>query len=106
MASALHGLSHATLILQRGAGDTTGKDLALLIEELLQELGILVVDILNASLLEAAILFLLLIYRWGGKITDFALILCHDYASSAFCCLILRRFSAYCAAYFSILTVR
>ena len=67
----LHGLSHAALKLQRGAGDATGQDLALLVEELLQELGVLVVDVLDAELLAAALLILLRADGRSVDITDF-----------------------------------
>ncbi len=71
MACTLHGLCHAALELQRSAGDTAGKYLALLVEELLEEFGILVVDILDAASLKATILFLLNVNRQRGEITDF-----------------------------------
>lgn len=58
MAGTLHGLSHTTLKLQRSTGDATGKDLALLVKELFEEFGILVVDVLDAATLETAIFLL------------------------------------------------
>ena len=57
--------------IMEGNGDAARQDLALLVEELLQELGVLVVDILNATLLETAVLLLLRINRRSGQITDF-----------------------------------
>ena len=49
MTGTLNGLSHATLELQRSTGDATGQDSTLLVEELLQEFGILVVDVLDTA---------------------------------------------------------
>ena len=69
--STLDGLSYAALELEAGAGDATWEDLALLVKETLEELGILVVDILDTALLEAAVLLLLAIYRKGGKVAYF-----------------------------------
>ena len=77
LAGALHGLSHAALILQRSTGDATGQNLTLLVQELLQELGIFVVDILDTALLETAILLLLRIDRRSSQITNFTLF-CHS----------------------------
>ncbi len=47
MTGTLNGLGHAALELQRSTGDAAGQDFALLVEELLQEFGILVVDALR-----------------------------------------------------------
>lgn len=71
MACTLYSLSHTALEFQRSACDATGKDLALLIQELLEEFGILVVDILDTASLEATIFFLFNIYRQGGQVADF-----------------------------------
>lgn len=71
MTGALYGLSHATLKLERSACDATGKELSLLVEELLEEFGVLVVDILDATSLKATIFFLLNVNRQRGEITDF-----------------------------------
>ena len=62
MACTFNGLCHTTLEFQRGAGDATGKDLALLVEEFLEEFGILVVDIFDAAAFETAVFFLLYVY--------------------------------------------
>ena len=59
MAGTLYGLSHATLEFQRGAGDAAGENLALLVEELLEEFRILVVDVFDSAAFEAAVFFLL-----------------------------------------------
>jgi hypothetical protein len=67
----LNSLSHATLILEGSASDAAGQNLTLLIEELLQEFGILVVDILDAALLETALLFLLRVNGRSVQIADF-----------------------------------
>ncbi len=59
MTGAFHGLGHAALVLQRSAGDAARQNLALLVEEFLEEFGIFVVNVLDAALLETAILLLL-----------------------------------------------
>jgi hypothetical protein len=69
--STLDGLSYTALELEAGAGDATWEDLALLVKETLEELGILVVDILDTALLEAAVLLLLAIYGQGSEVAYF-----------------------------------
>ena len=69
--STLDSLCDATLELEARAGDTAGEDLTLLVEETLEELRILVVDILDASLLEAAVLLLFTIYRQWCEVAYF-----------------------------------
>ncbi len=76
MTSTLHGFSDAALEFERSAGDAAGKDLALFVEELLEELGILIVDILDAAAFETAVFFLFGVYRQGSEVTDFA-VCCH-----------------------------
>ena len=62
MTSTLYGLSYLLLELLRSTGKTTGQNLTLLVEELLQELTVLIVYILDTELLKAAVLLLLNIY--------------------------------------------
>jgi len=69
--STLDGLSYTALELEAGTGDTAWEDLALLVKETLEELRILVVDILDASLLEAAVLLLFTIYRQRCEVAYF-----------------------------------
>ena len=69
--STLDGLSYAALELEARAGDTAGEDLTLLVEETLEEVRILVVDILDTALLEAAVLLLLAIYGQGSEVAYF-----------------------------------
>ena len=57
MAGTFNGLSHTALEFERSAGDAAGKDFALLVEELLEEFGVLVVDILDAATFETAVFF-------------------------------------------------
>ncbi len=71
MTRTLHGLGHTALEFQRSAGDATGKNLALLVEELLEEFGILVIDILDTASLETAIFLFLNVYRQGSEVADF-----------------------------------
>ena len=59
MAGTLNCLSNSSLELERCSGDTTGKYLTLLVEEFLQELGILVIDIFDTATFETAVFFLL-----------------------------------------------
>ena len=92
MTGTLNGLSDTTLELERSSGDTTGKDLALFVEELLEEFGILVVDVFDTASLETAIFFLLNVYRQGSEVADFRC-LCHD--------LVLLYFFSDCGCYFS-----
>ena len=77
MASFLNGLSNFALELQGSTGDTTGQNLALLVEELLEELRVFVIHVLDTGFLEAAVLFLLLIRLFRGQIANL-FILCHD----------------------------
>lgn len=58
MTSTLYCLCHTTLEFERSTGDTAGKYLALLVEELLEEFSVLVIDILDTGFFEAAIFFL------------------------------------------------
>lgn len=51
-----HGLGHFALEFQAGAGDAAGQQAALLVHELQQEVRVLIVHVLNAVLLEAAVL--------------------------------------------------
>ena len=95
MTGTLNGLSHTTLELQRSTGDTTGKDLALFVEELFEEFGILIVDVFDTASLETAIFFLLYIYRQGSEVADFRC-LCHD--------LVLLYFFSDCGCYFCAVT--
>ena len=52
MAGTLDGLGNLALVFGGSTGDATRQDLALLVDELQQEVGILVVDVLDAVLLE------------------------------------------------------
>ena len=71
MARSFDSLSDAALILKRGSRNAAGQDLALLVEELLQELGVLVIDVLDATFFEAAVFLFLSVYRGRGKVSDF-----------------------------------
>mgnify|MGYP003329442009 CR=1 FL=1 len=55
----LNSLRNFALVLQGGTGQTTRKDFALLVAEHEQVIRILVVDVLDASFGEAAVLFTL-----------------------------------------------
>ena len=94
MASTLDSLSYTTLELEAIACDTTWEDLTLIVEELLKELGVLVVHILDASLLKAAVLLLLyLSWEWSAIATSSCS--CHDL-------LLCYRVTFQCAALLSI----
>ena len=71
VAGAFNGLGHATLELQRGTGDTAGKDLSLLVEEFLEEFGVLVINVVDAETFETAVFFLLYVYRHWSEVADF-----------------------------------
>ena len=71
MAGTLNGLSDTALILERSASDAAGQNLTLLVEELLQEFGILVVNVLDTALLETAVLLLLDVDSGSGLVADF-----------------------------------
>ena len=71
VAGTFNGLSDTALEFERCAGDAAGKDFALLVEEFLEEFRILIVDVFDAEAFEAAVFFLFVIYRQGGKIADF-----------------------------------
>ena len=60
VAGPFDGGGHFALILQGIAGNPAGKDLALFVDELDQEIGVLVVDVFDAVALEAAVFFALL----------------------------------------------
>ena len=79
MAGTLDGLGDLALIFAGSAGDAARQDLALLVDELLQEVGIFVVDVLDAVLLEAAVFLSLGIDCYGSQIFDVVVIvhLCH-----------------------------
>ena len=87
MARTLHGLGDLLLELLRSTRQAAGKDLTLLVEELL-----------DAELLETAVLFLLDVYRYGIQVTDFRLcfvVLCHGLLLllvRKFCTTLLRIF--------------
>ena len=77
MAGSLDGLGHFALVFRGSAGDAAGQDLTLLVDKLQQEVGIFVVDVLDAVLLEAAIFLSLGIDRDGSQILDVVVVLCH-----------------------------
>jgi len=51
-----HGLRHFALEFQAGAGDAAGQQAALLVHKLQQEVRVFVINVLDAVLLEAAVL--------------------------------------------------
>ncbi len=59
MTSALDGLRHFALVLQRGSSNAAGQNAALLIHKLQQEILVFIINVLDAVLLEAAVLLLL-----------------------------------------------
>ena len=73
VACTFHCLSDAALVFEGSAGDATGQDFALFVEELFEEFGIFVVNILDSALFEAAVFFLFGIYGGGSEIADFRL---------------------------------
>jgi hypothetical protein len=49
--------SHAALVLEAVAGDTAGQQLTLFVDELQQEIGIFVINVLDTEFAEAAVFF-------------------------------------------------
>jgi len=75
-----YGRSHFTLVLQRVARNAARQDFALLVDELEQEVAIFVIDVLDAKLAEAAILFALLANLRIAEELNIVLI-CHWFVS-------------------------
>jgi hypothetical protein len=74
LAGLFDGYGHLALELQGVTSDTAGQHLALLVEEFLQEFRILVIDILDAELLEAAVFFRAAIHAGGAQVLDIVLL--------------------------------
>ena len=70
-------LGNLPLELEGSTGDAARQNLALLVEEPLEELSILVVNILDTCLLETAVFLLANLYCRRVQITDF-IVLCHS----------------------------
>ena len=83
MAGTLDSLGHFFLILVGSTGDAAGQNLALLIDELQQEVCILIVNILDAEFLETAIFLALGFNGNRGEVFDFGFV-SHD--SNVFKC--------------------
>lgn len=73
MAGPFDGLGQFPLVFYGRTGDAAGQNLALLVHKFQQEVRVLVIDVFNAQLFEAAIFFLFDIHRDGGEISDFAI---------------------------------
>lgn len=71
MACPLYRFGYLALIFQRVAGDTSWQDLALVIDKLYQEVGILVVNMLDSKFFETAVLFAELADVWVCQKLDF-----------------------------------
>ena len=66
MTGSLDSLCYTTLILQGSTCNATGQNLTLLIQEFLQEFGILIVNVLNTAFLETTVLFFFFTSTVGG----------------------------------------
>ena len=77
MACPLDCLSDFPLEFEGSSGDAARENLALLVEELLEEFSILVVYILDTGLFETAVFFLSHLYCRRIEIADFVF-LCHS----------------------------
>lgn len=75
MSCSFDSLGYFPLKLQAGAGKPSWKDLALLIDKLQQEVGIFIINILDAVLLEPAVFFAVL-----GSVYGFVY-QCHAFSS-------------------------
>lgn len=71
VACTLDSLSYTTLELKRSSGDAAGQNFALLVEEFFEEFRVFVINEVDAEAFEAAIFFLLDVYRHGGEVADF-----------------------------------
>ena len=78
--TALDSRCHFALVLQRVTSNTARQDFALLVDELQQEVAIFVIDVLDAKLAEAAILFALLANLRIAEELNIVLI-CHWFVS-------------------------
>ena len=76
MAGPFDGLGQFPLVFYGRTGDAAGQNLALLVHKFQQEVRVLVIDVFNAQLFEAAIFFLFGIDRYRGQILYFSLLLC------------------------------
>ena len=70
MTRTLDGLTDLALVLQGSTGEATGQQFALLVHELHQEIRVLVVDVFDAVLLEAAVFFPGCIHRRRIEVPD------------------------------------
>ena len=78
MAGTFDGLGNLALVFCGSAGDAAGQDLTFLVDELQQEVGILIVDVFDAVLLETAVFLSLGIDCYGGQILDVVVVhFCH-----------------------------
>ena len=77
MAGSLDGLGDLALVFRRSASNAAGQDLALLVHKLQQEVGVFVIDVLDAVLLEAAVFLSFGIDCNGSQILDVVIVLCH-----------------------------
>ena len=78
MTGTLDGGSHLLLVLLRGTGQAAGQQFALLVEEFLEKLRVLVVDVFDAGFLETAVFFLFDLYGRRVEVSEFRLSLCPD----------------------------
>src|SRR5690606_24324761 len=81
MACTFHRLGDFTLEFQRSSGQTAWQYLALVINKLQQEVGVLVVNVLDAVLFEAAILFPVILHLGSSHVLN--LFVCHYCATSS-----------------------
>ena len=77
MPGLFNGLAYAALVFEAGSGQTAGQNLALFVDQHQQEVGVLVVDVLEALLTEAAIPLTLRVDGDRVQVTD-VFIIGHD----------------------------
>ena len=81
MACTFYRLSYFPLEFEGSTGKTAWQHFALVIDELQQEVGVLVIDVFNAVFLEAAVFFTVILHLGSGYVLN--LFVCHYSATSA-----------------------
>lgn len=70
MAGLFDGLAYAALVFEAGSSQTAGQNLALLVDQHQQKVGVFVVDVLEALLTEAAVPLALRVDGDRVQVTD------------------------------------
>src|SRR5690606_1812020 len=81
MAGTLYGLGYFPLEFQGSTGEAAGQHLALVIDELQQEVCVFVIDVFDAILFKTAVLLTVVLHFGGSYVLD--LFICHYSATSS-----------------------